>query len=81
MEHKDNNDTYGNMYKGSNPQRFGKWTRTLRHQRTSREYPNYSIIQFSQNTKKSPRDLKKLVVIQTPVKDHQLNLAWENLKK
>ena len=30
--------------------------------------------EYSQNTEKTPGDLKKLVVTQTPVKDHQQNL-------
>ena len=36
--------------------------------------PNYSIIENGQNTEKSPRDLRRLAVTQTPVKDHQLML-------
>ena len=31
--------------------------------------PNYSIIKIDQNTEKSPDDLRRLAVIQTPVKD------------
>ena len=38
------------------------------------EYPNDSIIENVQNTEKSPGDLKRLAVTQTPVKDHQLTL-------
>ena len=34
--------------------------------------PNYSIIEISQNTEKSPEDLRRLSVTQTPVKNHQL---------
>ena len=33
------------------------------------------IIEISQNTEKSPGDLKRLVFTQTPVKDHQLKLT------
>ena len=36
--------------------------------------PNYSIIENGQNTEKSPGDLSRLAVTQTPVKDHQLTL-------
>ncbi len=38
------------------------------------EYPNYYIIENDQNTEKSPGDLKRLAVTQTPVKNHQLTL-------
>ena len=42
------------------------------------DHPNYSIIKNGQNTEKSPGDLRRLVVAQTPRKDHQLNLKWKN---
>ena len=35
---------------------------------------NDSIIENGQNTKKSPGDLRRLAVTQTPVKNHQLTL-------
>ena len=38
------------------------------------DHPNYYIIENSQNTEKSPGDLRRLVVTQTPVKNHQLTL-------
>ena len=34
----------------------------------------YCIIENSQNTEKSPGDLRRLAVTQTPVKDYQLML-------
>ena len=40
--------------------------------RTSGEYPNDSITENGQNTKKSPEDLMRIAVTQTPVKNHQL---------
>ena len=41
---------------------------------------NYSIIENSQNTEKSPGNLR-LAVTQTPVKNHQLKLMWKTLKE
>ena len=38
---------------------------------TSGDHPNYYIIENGQNTEKSPGDLRRLAVTQTPVKDHQ----------
>ena len=32
---------------------------------------NYSIVKIGQNTEKSPGDLRRLVVSQTPMKNHQ----------
>ena len=54
--------------------RIIKGTGRLGNKRTSRDHPNYSIIENGQNTEKSPGNLRRLVVTQTPVKDHQLTL-------
>ena len=53
----------------------GKLIRRLRKQRTSRDHPGYRTIKVSQNTEKSPGDLSRLTIIQTPVKDNQLTLV------
>ncbi len=45
------------------PGGFGSW-------RMSEEYPNYSIAKNGQNPEKSPGDLRRLAVTQTPVKNH-----------
>ena len=42
--------------------------------RTSRDYPNDSILENGQDTEKSPGDLRRHVVSQTPVKNHRLTL-------
>ena len=42
--------------------------------RTSGDHPNYSLVENGQNTGKSPGDLRKFVITQTPVKDYQLTL-------
>ena len=47
-----------------------------RNRRTIWDHPNYSITKIGQNTEKSPGDLKGLIVIQIPVKYHQLTLVW-----
>ena len=39
-----------------------------------KKHPNNRIIENSQNTEKSPGDLRRLAVIQSPVKDHQFTL-------
>ena len=35
---------------------------TLRNNRTSGDYPNYSIVKVGQNTAKSPGDLRRLLL-------------------
>ena len=41
----------------------------------SGDHPNYSIVEISKNTKKSPKDLRRLAVTQSPVENHQLMLV------
>ena len=35
------------------------------------DHPNYSIVEIGQNTKKSPQDLWRIAVTQTPVLEHK----------
>ena len=53
--------------KGLLPGGLGIW-------RTGRDYPNDSITENGQNTEKSPGELRRLAVTQTPVKNNQLIL-------
>ena len=53
----------------------------LGNKRTSRDHPNYYIIENGQNTGKSPGDLRRLAVTQIPGKDHQLTLILKTLKE
>ena len=48
--------------------RIIKGTGGLGNKRTSGDHPNYCIIETGQNTKKSPGDLRIIVVAQIPVK-------------
>ena len=54
--------------------RIIKGTVGLGSKRTRGDHPKYSIIENVQNTEKSPGDLRRLAVSQTPVKDHQQTL-------
>ena len=53
----------------NSPQRIDKGTGRLGN-RTSGDHSYYSIIIIGQNTEKSPGDLWRLAVSQTPVKNH-----------
>ena len=55
------------------PEGFKSWW-------TCGDHPNDSIIEDGQNTEKSPGDLGRLDVSQTPVKNNQLTLMWKTLK-
>ena len=59
---------------GTVTKRITKATGGLGSWQMSGDYPNYYIIENGQNTKKSPGDLMRLAVTQSPVKDHQLTL-------
>ena len=52
--------------------RLVQGTRGTGNKWTSGDHPNYSIVEISQNTKKSPGDMRRLAVTQTPGKEHQL---------
>ena len=58
-----------------------KGTGGLGNKRMSGDHPNYYIIKISQNTEKSPRDLRRLAVTQTSEKAHQLKLMGKTLKE
>ena len=81
MEHEGDSDSSCNWCAWYNPQRIGKETGRLGNKRTSGDQPNYSIIKIGQNTAKSPRDLRRLALTQTPVENHQLTLMWKTLKR
>ena len=53
----------------------------LGNNRTTGDHPNYCIIGIGQNTEKSPGDLRRLVVPQTPVRNHRLTLVGKTLKR
>ena len=58
-----------------------KGTGGLGSRMTSRDHTNYCIVENGQNTEKSPGDLGRLAVTQTPVKGHQLTLMRKTLKE
>ena len=43
-------------------------------------HSKYCIIEIGQNTEKSPVDMRRLVVTQIPVKNHQLMVLWKTVK-
>ena len=62
---------FGTVIKGTG--KLGGWT-------MGGDQPKYSITENGQNTEKSPGDFRRLAVIQTPVKEHQLSLMWKIIK-
>ena len=67
MKCESNRDTNCNWRARYSLQRIGTGTGGLENKRTSWNHPIYSILEIGQNTKKNPRDLKRLAVTQTPV--------------
>ena len=74
MEHEGNNYTNRDYCFWYSHQRIVKWAGGLGVRRTSGDHPNYNIIENDQNTETIPGDLRRFAVIQTPVKDRQLEL-------
>ena len=75
MEHESDGDASCNWYAINNHKRLRKGTGRLSNQRTSEDHPVDSIIKIGQNTEKCLGDLKRVVVTETPVKDHRLTLV------
>ena len=68
-----------NWYALYNLQRIGKEIRRLGNKK-NRDHPNYSVIKFGQNTEKSPGDMRRHIINQTPMRNHHVMLAGKNLK-
>ena len=71
MEHAGDNYTNCNWCVWNSNKTITKGTGGLGSWWTSGDHPNYYIIENGQNTEKSPGDLRRLIVTQTPVKVHQ----------
>ena len=69
MEHEGDSDTNSNWCTRYCHQRTSIVTGGFRNKRTSGDHPNYGVVEISQNTKNSQRDLKRLDVTQTLVKN------------
>ena len=65
---------------GTVTKKIGTETGGLGNKRTSGVHPNYRIVEIGQNIKKSPGDLRRLAITQTPVENHQLTLVRKTLK-
>ena len=77
MGHESDGDTNCNWYIHL---RIAKETGGFGNKWKNRDHPNYDIGIIGQNTEKSPGDLRRLPVTQTPVINHQLKLVWKSLK-
>ena len=65
---------------GTVNQRIDAKTGDLGNKRTCGDHPNYWITEIGQNTEKSPGDLRRLAVTQTPVRIRLLTLVWKTQK-
>ena len=75
MEHKGDGDNNCYSCTWNNTLRFVQRTGRYRNKMTSGGHPNYSLIKTGQNPEKSSRNLRRLTVTQTPMKDYQLMLV------
>ena len=76
--HKGDINTNFNWCTWNDPQRLSKRTGEVRNRRTSGDHPNYCIVVVGQNTEKSPGDLRRLAVTQTPWKESSAYAAVKN---
>ena len=80
MEHESDGDTYSNWQARYSQQRVGAEIGILGDKRTNGCLTNNSIVEIGPNTVKSPGDLRRPAVIQTPVRSQQLLLVWKTRK-
>ena len=74
MEHESDDYTNYNWCSWYCHQRIGTKIGGFGNKKTNGDHLNKCIIEIGQNSEKSPIDLRKLAVTQTPVKDNQLIL-------
>ena len=74
MEHERDNYSDRDWCLWYSDQRIIRGTGGLGGRRTSGDYPNYNIIENGKNPEKSLRDLRRLAVAQTLLKNDQLKL-------
>ena len=55
-------------------QKLGRKTGGILNQMKNQDHTDYRMVNIGQYTEESPRYLKKLAIIQTPVNNHQLTL-------
>ena len=79
MKHEGDGGTNCRWCCWNDPQRISKRTGRVGNRRANGDHPNYRIFEVIQNTKKSPRDMRRLAVIKTLVKDHHLTLVGKTL--
>ena len=77
MEHENDDETNYNWCSQYSHQKFDTRTGGLGNNGTGGDWPNYSIVEIGQNTEKSPGDLRRHAVTQTPEENHQLTLKWK----
>ena len=66
MKHEGDSDTNGSWGTWNGPQKFWKKTRGTENQRKNRDHPNHVIVEIGCDTEKSPGDLRRRSVTQTP---------------
>ena len=74
VEHESDGYTNCNWCSWYSHERIGFRTGGLGNKRRDGVHPNYSIIEIGQNTEKSPGDLKRFTIIQTPVRNNRSTL-------
>ena len=75
MKHEGDGDSNCVLCIWNDPKTVKKKTREIGNQEENRNQPDNWIVEIGKNTEKSHGDLRRLVVTQTPVKDHQLKLV------
>ena len=72
MEYEGDGDINCNWNTRNGHQSIGSRTGRFGNKKTSGDHPDYIFLEIGQNAKKSPVDLRRLAVTQTPVENDEL---------
>ena len=75
MEHESDDDAISKWHAQHGHQIIETETEGRGNKRTSGDHQNYRIVEISQNIVKSPGDLRRLAVSQTPLRNYRLTLV------
>ena len=81
MEYESDCNTNCNWCARYSYQTIGSETGGFGNKRMSGDHPNFSSIKIGLNIEKSPGDLRRLAVTQTPVRNHRLTLMQKSSQK
>ena len=80
-EHEGYSETNFSWHSCNSHQRLEKGSKRIGNHRKNQDHSEYSIVEINQNIQKSPGDMRRFIVTQALVNDHQLMQVWKTHKQ